>query len=272
LRLKPFRRWQTFSEGLRRDPSLLAYYDFQQKEGTPSVLPNVAANGDHSLDGVVENATWTTGRMPGKHALRFNGPDDYVGLNLPQKTDDLTLAAWIYVESLDEELTGLLMSDCWGHEGQLHWQLTRNGIVALDPYDTSGRAWIYKSAAVFDCHRFCRWTHIAVVYDHTVKTIRFYANGDPVGSADILMVTPLCIREARLGQWNMQGFNGWGGTTRQFHGQIDELAIFSRPLSSEEIQRLFDTGITATGRQDTIGESAGARRDVNGARQDRQQP
>ena len=73
-RLKTFRRWQAYSQQLRRDRSLLAYYDFQQKNASPSVLPNVAVGGDRAGDGVVENATWTIGRMPGKHALLFNGP------------------------------------------------------------------------------------------------------------------------------------------------------------------------------------------------------
>ena len=78
LRLKPSHRWQKFSEQLRKEPSLLAYYDFQLKQGEPSVLPNVAANGDKSFRRHRRNATWTTGRMPGKHALLFNGPNDRV--------------------------------------------------------------------------------------------------------------------------------------------------------------------------------------------------
>ena len=100
-RLNPFRRWQAYSRELRRDPSLLAYYDFQLEEGKPAVLHNVAANGDRSLDGVVENATWSDGRMPGKHALLFQSPDDYVRINLPQKADDLTLAAWVCFDAFD---------------------------------------------------------------------------------------------------------------------------------------------------------------------------
>ena len=34
-RLTPIRRWQAYSHKLRRDPSLLVYYDFQQKKGEP---------------------------------------------------------------------------------------------------------------------------------------------------------------------------------------------------------------------------------------------
>ena len=79
------------------------------------MLRNVAVKADRSLDGVVENATWTTGRMIGKHALLFQNPSDYVQINLPQQIDDLTLAAWINVESINADYAGLLMSDGWNN-------------------------------------------------------------------------------------------------------------------------------------------------------------
>ena len=85
-RFRAFRRWQAYSRQLRRDPSLLAYYDFQLEEGKPAVLRNVAANGDRALDGVVENATWSTGRMLGKHALLFRDPSDFVRIVLPRSS------------------------------------------------------------------------------------------------------------------------------------------------------------------------------------------
>ena len=113
-RLKAFRRWQAYGRELRRDPSLLAYYDFQQRDGQPSLLFNAAANGDRACDGVVENAAWSDGRMPGKHALLFQNPGDCVRLNLPQATADLTLAAWVSFDAFSSNLrdsSGLLISE-----------------------------------------------------------------------------------------------------------------------------------------------------------------
>ncbi len=237
------RRWQSASQELRRDPSLLAYYDFQQQNNRPTVLPNVAGNGNSKLDGAVENVTWSDGRMSGKHALQFNSASDYVQIKLPQKVDDLTLAAWIQVQSLDEGQIGLLMSSGWGQLGQIHWQLTDDGRIALDAYDTSGREWIYKSEPVFDRQRYYHWTHIAVVYDHVAGLVRFYADGKPMGEKKIIMITPLCIGEARIGQWNQKGFLQQQGAGRAFHGRIDEMAIFGRSLSAGEIKHLFESGI-----------------------------
>ena len=244
-----FRRWMSFSQELRRDPSLMAYYDFQQQDGRPTVLPNVAGKGNSALDGTVENVTWSDGRMVGKHALQFNSVSDYVQLNLPKKVDDLTLSAWIQVQSLDEGQIGLLMSSGWGQLGQIHWQLTNDGRVALDAYDTSGREWIYKSEPVFDRQRFYQWTHIAVVYDHVAGLVRFYADGKPVGEKKIIMITPLCIREARIGQWNMKGVMQQYGASRSLRGRIDEMAIFGRALSASDIQGLFEAGAASSGRK-----------------------
>ena len=45
---KEFRRWQAYSQQLCRDRSLVVYYDFQQRDNAPSLLPNLAGGGDRS--------------------------------------------------------------------------------------------------------------------------------------------------------------------------------------------------------------------------------
>ena len=165
-RLKTFRRWQAYSQQLRRDRSLLAYYDFQQKNASPSVLPNVAVGGDRAGDGVVENATWTIGRMPGKHALLFNGPADYVRVNLPQKTDSLTLAAWVCFDTLKDigPAAVLLASENWHKPGQVHWMVDAgDGRMVLGTMTEGGNA---AGPIVVDGRQLRRWIHLACVYDH----------------------------------------------------------------------------------------------------------
>jgi hypothetical protein len=243
-RLKPFRRWLAYSMELRRDPSLLAYYDFQQKEGEPRILANVAAHGNKSFDGVVENATWTTGRMTGKHALRFQTPDDHVQIDLPQKVDDLTLAAWVNVESLHDELSdgqplfnGLLMSEHWNRPGQVHWQLDSEGRVCFGQFGIQegrdARAW--KSAPAFDQSRLRHWTHLAAVFEPPAR-VKFFVDGQLTGEdmAENKERIPICIGPAWIGMWN--------GAPRTFNGRIDELAVFGRALKSDEIRSLFAGG------------------------------
>lgn len=107
----PFLRWQSQNQNLRRTPAMLAHYDFQQRNGSAIVLPGAGPKGGHSLDGTIKNATWCDGPMLGRRALEFSSPADYVWLNIAKSSDSLTLAAWVYVDSLESDLSGLLMSE-----------------------------------------------------------------------------------------------------------------------------------------------------------------
>ena len=239
-RLKPFRRWQAYSQQLRRDPSLLAYYDFQLEEGKPAVLPNVAANGDRALDGVVENATWSTGRMLGKHALLFRDPSDFVRVNLPQKTDNLTLAAWVCIDSLAENrVHALLASTGWLKPGQIHWQMARDGHLGLAC--TSGSLGNCDTRpAVIGGDRLRRWIHLACVYDHAAGRVRFYVDGQNVGEVEYRTVGPIAIGPACIGNWDPR--RNPDPEPRNLRGRMDELAIFGRPLSADEVQRMYEAG------------------------------
>jgi hypothetical protein len=234
VRLRPFRRWQAYSQELRRDPSLLAYYDFEPRQGEPAVLPNRAAKSGGSLDGVIENARWTAGRMPGKHALLFNGPVDCVRVNLPQKTDNLTLSAWVCVNLLmPEQLSsGLLMSDGWLTSGQVHWQLGNPdghiGFSTIGCVFGSGNA---VSPTVVGDQELRRWIQLVCVYDHAAQRVRFYAQGRHVVDIEYGMNVPICIGPACIANWDTE--------PRTFRGRIDELAIFGRPLPADEIQQMY---------------------------------
>ena len=233
IEIKPFRRWQAYSQELRRDPSLLAYYDFQQRKGEPAVLPNVAANSGRSLDGAVTNATWTTGRMVGKHALLFQNTDNFVRIDLPQKTADLTLAVWVCIDALGEghTISGLLMSE--GYD--LHWQIANwAGHLSLSSTMT-GQA---RSWEVIGPQQFRHWMHLASTYDHAKARVRFYTNGSATGEADCRPSEPMAIGPAWIGNWKQE--------VRSLHGKIDELAIWGRPLTAEEVRRMFEAGKAET--------------------------
>jgi hypothetical protein len=240
-KLKPFRRWQAYSRELRRDSSLLAYYDFQQKPGDPSVLPNVAGKCDGAFDGIVSSATWTAGRMRGKQALLFKGPSDHVSITLPKETYDLTLAAWICVDSLEAKpLSGLLMSTNWMRPGQLHWQISNTGHLVLSCM--SGNVGRCDSPPIIMGGQLGRWVHVACVCDHAADRLRFYANGRNVSEMEYRVNSPIIIGQAWIGNWNPDTFTD--KPERYLLGRMDELAIFGRPLKSQEIQRMFDRGVS----------------------------
>ena len=99
---KGFRHWQAYSDRIRRDPALVAYYDFQRRDDSPDVLHAVGNGPAGALDGAIEGATWTTGRMTGKQALHFDGDQARVKVSLPQRMTQMTLAAWVAIEFISD--------------------------------------------------------------------------------------------------------------------------------------------------------------------------
>jgi hypothetical protein len=245
-RLGPFRRWQEASERLSQDPSLVAYYNFQQRsDGYLGLLRNSAAGGDASRDGSIGNASWTVGRMPGKQALRFSGPNDYVRIDLPQKISDLTMAAWVCIDALKNEYGALLTGDAVAI-GQVAWEVGTDRQVCFHVIGGSDVA--YRSGPVFGPSYIGRWTHLAAVWDHAALRVRLYLDGEMTDEKEIQKPIPICIGPSMIGHWS-PGVGDTTGKARNLHGRIDELAIFSRPLSSEEIRQLFSAGLPEQGVQ-----------------------
>jgi hypothetical protein len=238
-----FHAWQVYSDAFRRDPSLFAYYNFQQRSGQASVLTNVAANGDPALNGIIESVDWAEGRMPGKQSLLFQGTGDHVALAIPQKTDDLSLCAWVCMWRLQSPFGALLTSESWEKTGQVHWQVHQDGILSLTVWNDKN--YCYKSAPIFRNAEWSRWVQIAVVYDHRARLVKFYLDGRLVGSQPIRKHIPLCIGRAWIGNWRMGDLLEDPKdpvNIRNFRGRMDELAIFGRALSDEEVRRAFEAG------------------------------
>jgi len=225
-RMTSFQRWQTYSQNLRRDPSLVAYYDFQRQEDRPTVLANVAERTSGGRDGVVKGATWCDGRMPGKKALKFRLPTDCVQVDLPQKLDDLTLAAWLSFETLEtgNRISGLLMSG----DMRLHWQVGNwDGHLCLYTVDRdSAEGW-----QVVQPYQYHQWMHLVCAYDHATGNVAFFCNGRYAGARTWAASGPIVIGPAWIG--------GWKHEARNFQGRMDELAIFSRALSHQEIAQMY---------------------------------
>jgi hypothetical protein len=135
------------------------------------------------------------------------------------------------------------MSEGWSQKGQIAWQLDFAGHMIWDVYYPSGRTEGPTSAPVFDnkrLHRW-RWTHLAVVYDHSTARARFYADAHAMGEGALDKHVPICIGPAWIGHWN--GHNlGQADPMRNFRGRIDELVIFGRPLKLEELQLMHEAG------------------------------
>ncbi len=162
---------------------------------------------------------------PSGSALEFDGVDDYVK-TVPLNIDIVTVATWVKVAGGDRgdiisnhELGGYgLISQ----EGKIRYSVHINGAYRGAISDTS----ILQN----------QWYHIAATYDgdngylyiNGVKEPDSFGDDGPITDT----IVPLIIGGNPL---------GGGGVDSPFDGTIDDVCIYDRALSAEEIQGLMHT-------------------------------
>jgi RHS repeat-associated protein len=80
------------------------------------------------------------------------------------------------------------------------------------------------------------WTHVAVTYDRTSGQANMYINGALLDTQNVGTNLLSTAGDFYLGQ--VPGSSGY------FSGQLDEISLFNRPLTSAEIQSIFNAGST----------------------------
>lgn len=123
------KRWQDFSQRLRQDKRLIAYYALDQPERWQRRLKNSAEATSHDLDGAIVGAKRVAGRWPGKGALEFKQPGDRVRVSIPGEFRSLSFTCWVRIDSLDRWYNSLFLTDSY-QRGEPHWQiLDRKSVV-----------------------------------------------------------------------------------------------------------------------------------------------
>jgi hypothetical protein len=255
-----FRRWKKASDLLAKQPDVLAYYDFQADDADRTVLRNRAASGS-KLDGRIEGAKWTDGRLPGKQALEFKGRDDRVRVNIPDSLEAATAVVWIRLESLPNMYNSILMSDRWYERvGACHWQILSDEarvsfepcpvaqVVAGEPkLRTAVRS---PSLSKFD---YKSWIQLAVVYDSTSAMTTFYKNGQEIGAARLSKNIPLVFGPSQIANWEPIKSIKTANAVRNTPARISELFLFSRALPAKEIKQLYDNAVLEPGKVQSAG-------------------
>ena len=82
------------------------------------------------------------------------------------------------------------------------------------------------------------WRHVAVVVDLESKRLRLFKNGKPVGEADLSGFSGTLTAPHPL----TFGVDPQGETDYHFWGKIDDVAIWTRPLSADDIAKIHAKG------------------------------
>ncbi|MCB1275205.1 LamG-like jellyroll fold domain-containing protein [Prosthecobacter sp.] len=233
--------WRDTVASMRERGGLIAHYDFQAPEDRSRTLPNLIPGGDPSMDGSVIGATWAGGRWPGDSALDFKRPSDRVRIAVPGARKSMTLVAWVRIDGFDHKFSSLLLSDGWGHEGAVHWQIRDDARISLAiRYGKRDKS--FSSIAPFPMQPsdFGRWMQLAVSYDENSGIVTHYRNGEVIGTTQETPGLPLVIGNAEIGNWTPALRKE--RELRNFNGRIDELIILERTLSPDEMATLYQKG------------------------------
>lgn len=236
-----YARWRTFSEKLRTDPDAILYYTFENHE--PSERRLRSDLGDPSLDGAIIGCQWSEGRWPGKGALEFKSVNDRVRVDVPGEYETLTFMAWLRIDGFDRWLSSLLMADGW-EPGEAHWQLSDRGHVVLGVKDGDN----HFTRELFSPNDLGRWVHLVVVYDLKAGRINTYVDGKSRHKYRIAQPTPIRIGPAEIGNWNRKGLHERDRQAyqlRSLNGRLDEIAVFKRALTAEEVHEMYEAGCPA---------------------------
>ena len=196
-----------------------------------------------SADGTNNGATTSATGKVGSYAWSFDGSNDYVDLGTPiLGASGSTTASFSFWSNLSS--TGFVYTD-GNYISTSTWattieQLTNGNtrlFIASSGADGGGN-YVTSTATVS-----AGWNHWVLTYDGSGSTnadkIKIYLNGSEVSGylyngtipSSIKTVTP----NARIGALYTVAGNYFGGL-------IDELAIFTRVLTSTEISQLYNSG------------------------------
>jgi hypothetical protein len=185
------------------------------------------------------NTAWVAGKFG--NALEFDGVDDYV--EVPDSdsldiTDAITVEAWVNPNSLlsqsgarpgivnKKSSTYYNAYELWIEDDQLHFRLFYNNDGSYKDLDSTTSPFTIG-----------QWTHIVGTYDGTY--MRIYADGNEIGNKDVGAIT-IDSSDENL----FIGAKYWGGY-EFFNGSIDDVAIYNRALSADEIIAHYNDGVSA---------------------------
>jgi hypothetical protein len=206
------------------DYGLVGYWSFDEGAGTTAYDASGKGN-----NGTIYGAKWSQGKN--NQALSFDGVDDKVNCGSSESlnlTQAMTVLAWVYpIKYTGYPATILSRHTAWPYSGyaldfrnnKIEWLLLNNGTsYALQ---TSWNAPLNQ------------WYFIAGTFDGI--TMKLYVNGKLEGQGRG-SVGSTSGYELHIGEC------GYHGASENIKAIIDEVRIYNRALSEEEIRYLYNRG------------------------------
>ncbi|MGC6444433.1 MAG: LamG-like jellyroll fold domain-containing protein [Rubripirellula sp.] len=242
------------------DARLVAFYHLAPSSGQHRAITNlaIAPRADsnavfNASDGAIVAANPSVDRWgrPGQ-ALDFGPLGSRIRVKTSGTLTGITLNCWVRINSLDRWYNSLFLTD--GHEErEPHWQIMDDGRIFFsvktpNSKDSKNRTsqHVFYSPSIWDKTKTGRWMMLSVSYDPAQKQVTHFLNGKAISNEKIpefAIVDTINIGDASICNWNDPSYRSDAKfVVRNLNGCMDEFAIYSAPLTPNEIQSLYQSG------------------------------
>jgi len=163
-------------------------------------------------------------------AMKFDGKS-YVDFGNPkalQVTGGQTVCMWLKPANLSDRQNPINKS----YGGEVTWTLEKNGTINYWCGSSGSDSKPYAGYLMTKPLKPGQWAHVATVRDTKTGKVIWYKDGQPVSSRTLKYRPAASKNPLLIGK----------GYVRNYHGLMDELAIFNRALSPKEINTIYQMG------------------------------
>lgn len=202
---------------------------FSFEEGSGAAVKDISRNGnDGKING---NANWVEGKL-GK-ALQFDGETYVSAPHIPFNDVDFTVQFWVKPEMVTEQEVAFSQHELNAANLSIHFRIHNNGMVRLGYYsnDLDTPPGLVKQG---------KWHNLTFQVDSSDNKRTIYIDGEEAAT-DI-------SASAYLGAIGDIWIGGWERPTKAenpfyqvYFGAIDEVRVWSRLLSEDEILASMET-------------------------------
>ena len=221
-----------------QDTSLVGLWHFD--EGSGGTVADSSGKGNN---GTINGATWATGQgINGSNALSFNGSNNWIEVPHSSALDpgagSFSIEFWTKPAA---DVNGMPLSkyrDSYGPNIGYYINLSASSnyiAIAFSGGDDPDHIFIVNttSSILFDGN----WHHFCTTLDRGDASLNLFIDGKKIQTASA----------SQLGSvdWGGPLYIGrrlYGGSELWFKGQLDELAIYNRALSLDEIKAHYNAG------------------------------
>ncbi|HVB02851.1 MAG TPA: LamG domain-containing protein [Chitinophagaceae bacterium] len=213
---------------------LLAYYPFTGNANDSS------GNGNN---GTVQGAILATDRFGNLNSAYQFGTNENIIVTTPSQSLNLvgsfSISTWFYLDSLATSFNAsMLLSKCY-NEGNDGWTLgiwnpNHNFTSQIVNYQTNNQFNTNTYPGIAGIVSAQEWYNFVVTYNSQTQILQYFINGQLVSSISILFNTISNSRPITIGY----EFDQFGTYNDYFRGEIDDIRIYNRVLSSQEVQYL----------------------------------